>query len=176
MHRGVGIVCLALALAALLAACNDEEEGHVVEGEPLELGDLLFNVQITRFLNPTAEDDAGYLAGEEPPRSEQQYLGVFVKAENEGDSPVNVPEDFEVVDTQGNRYEPLPSESPYALELGQTVPPEGEIPVPDSTAFAGPIKGSMLLFLVDRGSAQNRPLELEVRTAAGESSTVVLDI
>ncbi|MGZ5315842.1 MAG: hypothetical protein ACXW0S_08395, partial [Solirubrobacterales bacterium] len=52
---------LAAVLALGVAACGSDEETKdidgeeatiVVEGEPLELGDLMFNVAITRFLNP----------------------------------------------------------------------------------------------------------------------------
>ena len=48
-----------------VAACGAEEETElvdgeeihsVVEGEPLELGDLGFNVALTRFLNPEDTD------------------------------------------------------------------------------------------------------------------------
>ena len=44
------------------------EPAEVVEGEPLELGELDYNVQITRFLNPDDAEDAEYLVGQPPRR------------------------------------------------------------------------------------------------------------
>ena len=64
-----GKQALALALACVLsalgvAACgNDEDDVTVKEGEAVKLGDLLYNVQITRFLNPNDSEDASYLEG-----------------------------------------------------------------------------------------------------------------
>jgi hypothetical protein len=56
-------VVLALAAAAMfvLAACGEEEETEVIEGEPVELGDVSYNVVTTRFLNPDDSQDAEYL-------------------------------------------------------------------------------------------------------------------
>jgi hypothetical protein len=177
-RRLLPIACLALALAATaaLAACGEEEELEVVEGEALELGDLSYIVQITRPLNHNDREDADYLQGEPVPEADQQYLGVFIRIENEGDSPATIPEDFHVRDTQDQTYEPLPSDSLYALDLGATIEPEAAVPVPDSTAAAGPIKGSMILFKIDRESADNLPIELEVPGESGETGSVELDI
>jgi hypothetical protein len=189
---------LALAMiavaVALLAGCGEEEELEVIEGEPLELGELRYNVQITRFLNPGDPEDQGYLTGLEPPPAAQAYLGVFMTIENEGSETAEIPEGVHVVDTAGNEYEPLPSESPYALPLpgesGTTgaegvapsdeepasVEPGGEIPGPDTIPSYGPIGGSMLLFRVDETVAENRPLELEIPGESGETGKIELDI
>jgi hypothetical protein len=207
MKRLPIMVFLALALCAsvVLAACGEEEaELHVVEGEPLELGELSYNVQITRFLNPDDPEDEGYLVGQEPPEPGQAYLGVFLTIENDGDEEADVPYAFKVRDTQAEEgagqglgiYDPIPSSSVYALQLpGQdesatggieegtvddlqptTIPAEGEIPIPDSTAAEGVIGGAMLLFLVEANVAENRPLELEVPGDGGEHGFVELDI
>jgi hypothetical protein len=196
---------LAFALCASFAAgCGEEEELHVVEGEPLELGELAYNVQITRFLNPDDPEDEGYLAGQERPEPGHAYLAVFLTVENEGDEDADLPYAFKVRDTQAAEgaaqglgvYDPIPSASVYALQLpGQdesasggiapseiddlqptTVPADGEIPIPDSTPAEGVIGGAMLLFLVDQNVAENRPLELEVPGDAGENGFVELDI
>jgi hypothetical protein len=179
MRRRLPIVFLVLTLAGAtsLAACGkDEGELEVIEGEPVELGDLSYNVQITRPLNLGDDEDSEYLHGQPRPSADQAYLGVFLNIENEGDSPATIADEFEIRDTQDTVYEPLPSDSPYALELGATVPAEGAIPVPGSTAAAGPIKGAMLLFLIDRVSEQNPPIELEIPGESGETGIVELDI
>jgi hypothetical protein len=60
------LAALVACLAALAGCGAEEEEGHAVEGEPLELGELLYNVQITRFLNEESIEDRAYLEGAEP--------------------------------------------------------------------------------------------------------------
>ena len=56
-----------LALSSAVAGCGEEELTEVVEGEPIELAGLDYNVQITRFLNPDDAEDAQYLVGQPPP-------------------------------------------------------------------------------------------------------------
>lgn len=175
-HRAIA-AALCLALAGGIAACGEEEETHVVEGEPIELGDLEVNVQITRFLNPTLPDDSEYLEGQPPAPTGKDYMAVFLEIENNGDEPVSLPsaEQIEIVDTTDTRYSPLEVESPFALRLGAEIPADSEIPAPDTAASSGPIQGLFLLFLVDESSTENRPLELEIE-ADGEKGTVELDI
>jgi hypothetical protein len=50
------------------------------------------------------------------------------------------------------------------------------VPTIDSAAASGPIKGSMLLYLVDEQATENRPLELEIPGPDGETGTVALDL
>ena len=75
-------IALVLALSLALAACGEEETHEVFEGEPLELGELGYNVQLTRFLNPDDVEDAEYLVGQPPPETGKDYLGVFMVVEN----------------------------------------------------------------------------------------------
>jgi hypothetical protein len=166
-----------LACAALVAAgCgSDEEDLDVEEGVPLELGDVRYNVQITRFLNPTDPEDSAYLEGVPEPKPGEAYLAVFLTAENEGDEPAVVPEDIEIVDTRDNVYRPAETDNPFALMPGSEIGPDAELPAPDTPAASGPIKGAMVLFLVDEGVAENRPLELEIPTSEG-TGRVELDI
>lgn len=91
-------VTLALLLAGLLAVgliatgCGEEEEElDVEEGVPVELGELRYNVQITRFLNPHDAEDRAYLRGEREAPANEEYLAVFMTVENEGDSAAKLP-------------------------------------------------------------------------------------
>jgi hypothetical protein len=180
------VLLAALVLALGVVACGAEEEtetidGHevpfVVEGEPIELGDLRINVQLTRFLNPNNIEDAQYLEGLPPPPADKDYLGVFLEAENESDEPAKLPsaEELIVIDTTGKEFEPSESETVFALELGTEVEGKGEIPQAESAASSGPVQGSLVIFLVDTGVSENRPLELEL-TADGEQGIIELDI
>jgi hypothetical protein len=175
----IGLVVAMLALAGgLVAGCgDDEEELDVEEGVPVELGELLYNVQITRFLNPGDPEDEAYLVGQPEAQPDQEYLGVFMTIENEGDETVTVPEDMRIVDTRGNEYEPLDSDSEFALPLGIRLPGGDELPAPDTPAASGPIQGGMILFLVDRTVTENPPIELEITSSSSDDEArVQLDI
>jgi hypothetical protein len=171
----VAALLAALALAGVFAACGEEQETEVVEGEPIELADLSYNIGLTRFLNPDDNEDAEYLVGQPPADPGFAYLGVFLTIQNETDGELPSAEDYVVRDTLENEYLPIESESPYALEIGAVVPAEDELPLPDTTAQTGPNQGSLLLFLVEDSVSENRPLKLEIDTAAG-AGDVILDI
>jgi len=182
---------IALACAALLAvavgACGEDEEeatgaagaslvnAEAVEGEPLDLNELSYNIQITRFLNPDDAADSEYLVGQPPAAPGTSYLGVFMVIENETSEPRPSATNYVVTDTVGEEYGVAESESPYALEVGAEVPAEGQIPLPNTTAATGPNQGSLLIFVVDDAVSNNRPLRLEIQTFAGDGD-VILDI
>ncbi len=191
------LLALALAAVAVAAGCGEEEEElDVIEGEPVELGELSYNVQITRFLNPDDNEDRGYLVGQAPPPAGEGYFAVFLTIENDGDVDEEIPYAFRIVDTQGNEFSPIPSGSTHALQLpGQDeaevagiepgtvddlqdpiVPAGGEIPALDTTAADGVIGGSMLLFQLPLEITENRPLEFEIPGPTGEVGRIELDI
>jgi hypothetical protein len=179
---GLALAAMAFVVVAALgmAACAEEDfaETHVVEGEPIELGDLQFNVQLTRFLNPNDREDAEYLQGQQvPPPLGKTYLGVFMEAENKGDDDVVLPStlEMEVLDTTGATYDPLETESVFGFPFGETLHPDEEVPLPDTAAASGPIQGSVVIFLVSQAVSENRPLELEL-LADGAKGTIELDI
>jgi hypothetical protein len=170
-------VAVALAAAAMfvLAACGEEEETEVIEGEPVELGDVSYNVVTTRFLNPDDSQDAEYLEGQPEPKPGEQYLGSFMTVENEGDAAASLPPHFEILDTTGASYESVESDGAYALPLGKQLEGGESLPAPDTPAADGPIKASMVLFLVPDAVTENRPLELEIPSSEGDGK-VELDI
>ena len=142
----------------------------------MKLGELLYNVQISRFLNPRDQEDEAYMAGRPPPANDKLYLGVFMLIENESDTPQHVPDDFTVVDTEGTEFSPIPSNSLFALELGGAVAGNEQLPEPETTAANGPIEGAMLLYLIDEAATEDRPLVLEIPSPGGEVGEVELDI
>lgn len=166
-----------LALALPVAGCGaEEEELDVIEGEPIESDDVSYNVVISRFLNPDDTEDEAYLVEQPPPPPDEQYFGVFMQVANEGEEGVALPSEMTVSDTVGTEYEPLETVSPYALPLGSTLAPGEELPIPNSIAADGPTQGSLILFLVEEASTENRPLELEIPLPSGKVGVVELDI
>lgn len=167
------VVAVATAVAGLGCGSESEEAGH--EGEPVEVAGLEYNVQITRFLNPDDNEDSEYLIGQPPAPPGTAYLGVFLVIENESEDVRPSATDFVVTDTLENEYELVESESAYALDLGADVPAEGQLPLPDTTPYAGFNKGSLLIFEVDNEVGENRPLQLHIESFDG-SGEVTLDI
>jgi hypothetical protein len=175
-------LAVALSLAALMVAagCGESEhESEVVEGEPIELGEVSYNVQITRFLNPSDPEDGQYLQGQQipPPKPEDSYLAVFIETENEGDTDATLPAeaDLDVVDTTEATYPPLAPTNVFMLDLGGKIGSGEELPAPDTAAASGATEGLIILFLVPANIGANRPLELEI-AAGGEEGKIELDI
>ena len=170
----------ALALAGLTAgvsACGYEShEKEVVEGEPVELGELAFNVTFSRYLNPADNEDSAYLVGQEAPPKGFTYFGIFFQIQNESDEPQTLPSTLTITDADHNEFEVLPSESLYALELGGKVEAEEQVPVLDSTADLGSVESSLAIFLLPASANENRPLTLHIHGADGEDGEVTLDL
>jgi len=178
------------AVAMTLTACGGDEEpithGHS-EAAYVEAGDLQYQVQISRGLNPFAVDDAEYLEGVEDPveslGEEDQWFGVWLRAQNTTDDDHEAASEFKVVDAAGSEYEPieLPEENVFAYQPRIVERKSGNgqplLPNPDSASGAGPIQGSLLLFRVPYTIYSNQPVELEiVPPAGGEPSVITLDM
>jgi len=178
-HKGALALAFVLALALVgVAGCGYSASKEGEEGEPIQLGQLEINVQLTRFLNPTDTEDKQYLAGQPlPPPAGQSYLGVFLTMKNHADTETHVPAAAEmtIVDTTGAGYQAVPSHTPFAAPLGSTLAGHGTIPVEDSPAQSGPTQGAIVLFLLPQGVSENRPLKLEIEHD-GDTGDITLDI
>lgn len=176
--RGLALALIVALSGFALAACGSEHEEKtgIVEGEPVALGSLEYNVLFTRPLNRDDVEDKDYLVGHPAPKPGFTYIGVFVKVQNlDEDNAHAIPGSFEIVDTKGQRFENLPSKSLYALQPGTKIEPEGVLPEIDSTPQVGPIQASMLLYLVNDESMELRPVELHIEGEDGPA-TVELDL
>jgi hypothetical protein len=187
MRRATGLTAIFAALCALFAAGCGSHAETVTQGETegiyLDVGELKYQVQISRYLNANDIEDEAYLQGlpvnTEQPAADETWFGVFVRVQNTTDetlSPVNT---FEIVDTQENVYRPIPLDTDvnvFAYEP-QPIPPKSVLPPPDSPAAEGVIQGSLLLFKVTNESLQNRPLEFKIKAGGGGGEAVVdLDV
>jgi predicted component of type VI protein secretion system len=172
------LLAAALVAGVLLSGCDTtpENANQVSEGEGMKLGDLLYNVQITRILNPQDAEDKAYLVGQPELGSDQYYLGVFMTVENEASSSAQIPAEFTVEDTVGTEFQPVPSTSLFALKVGTTLHGGDQLPEPESTAANGPIEGAMVLFRITGSAIQDRPLTLHIPSSTGAAGEVELDI
>ncbi|MCO5315890.1 MAG: hypothetical protein M9938_06995 [Solirubrobacterales bacterium] len=169
---------LVLVSGFALSACGSEhhEVTGIVEGEPVALGQLEYNVLFTRPLNPNDVEDAEYLVGHKPAPPGSSYIGVFLKVNNlDENKPQTIPDTFTIRTTAGKEYRNLPTDTAYALEPGATIPGGDGLPVIDSTPQVGPIQASMLLFEMADESMENRPVELIIEGEGGPA-TVELDL
>jgi hypothetical protein len=177
----------ALSAAALLASgCGADKSKPITKAETegiyIDLDELKYQVQMSRYLNANDVEDRDYLiglpAGTTQPNKDETWFGVFMRVENVTEKPIPAANTFEIHDTQENVYRPVPLDrkvNVFAYEAAE-VPPHGKLPLRDSTADQASIKGNLLLFKVKTASLQNRPLELRFSRGSGTVGVVDLDI
>ena len=171
------LALLVLAVSALaLSACGySSDSKDVVEGEPVKLGDLQYNVVFSRFLNPNDNEDSAYLVGQPEPPEGHNYFGVFLEVQNKSEETHKLADAFTITDAGHETFDALPSKSLYALPFGGEVESQEQIPILDSTPQQGPIEGSLVLFELPASASENRPLTLSIPGPEGPA-TVTLDL
>jgi hypothetical protein len=171
------IAALVLAAVALaVSACGySSDSKSVMEGETVSLGDLQYTVIFSRYLNPNDNEDSAYLVGQPAPPEGSAYFGVFFEVQNGSHGQQTLPSKLTITDAARQVYDVIPSESLYALPLGDPVEPQEQVPVLDSTPQQGPIEGSLTLFLLPAAASDNRPLTLSIPGPEGPAE-VTLDL
>lgn len=183
--RDRAAVLLAIAFAAVaFAGCGDKHAFTTeaeTEGVYLDVGDLVYQVQLSRFLNPSDVEDKQYLTGlppgTVPPGGDEIWFGVWMRVKNYSGAAQRPTAEFKITDTESNEYRPVPQNravNPFIF-VAQPLPPAGVLPAPDSAAASGPIQGSLILFRLKTPSLQDRPLVLHIE-GTGQEATVDLDL
>lgn len=185
---------LALALLATIAlgACGDSHSrvstgtyaGESGANAPyLDVGPLIYEVQLSRELSPFDTEDATYLQGlsgaQRALSAGQEWFGVFVQVYNNNSRALPAATEVTVTDTLGNSYTPVvPEQSNQFAYRGGTVPADGRLPEPDSVAAAGTTQGALLLYKIQIVSLDNRPLKLTIvdPTDASQTASAELDV
>lgn len=186
---------LAIALLAALAglsACGSSHSkvttgtyaGESGASAPyLDVGSLIYQVQLSRELNPYDVEDASYLAGLGPAERQlapgQEWFGVFVQVFNNHDQALTAAPTMSISDTQGNVYQPIvPAGNNLFVYRGGTVPAKGQLPLPGSMAAFGPSQGALLLYKIQVVSLDNRPLKVHIVDPEnpGETASAELDV
>lgn len=187
MTQRFRLLLFALAAVAALAAggCADKSKPHLLaetEGIYLDLDDLVYQVQMSRILNPASPEDAQYLKGlpaGEATGPDAVWFAIFMRVQNLTDETLPPADEFKITDTLENEFTPIDlDENANAFVYEPTPIEPGElIPAVDSPSSDGPIQGSLILFKVTRSSLFNRPLELHIsRSAGGAEGIVDLDV
>jgi hypothetical protein len=184
----------ALALLAVLAlgACGDSHTrvstgtyaGESGANAPyLDVGPLVYEVQLSRQLNPYSTSDAAYLQGLTPAQRAlapgQEWFGIFIQVYNHGARPFLAAERPLISDTQSNIYEPVqPDISNQFAYRGGIVPPNERLPLLGSVASNGATQGLLLLYKIRTVSLDNRPLKIRIAdpTNASQRASAELDV
>ena len=188
LRRPLAVLALLLAGGGLSACGNHHDEDarlQRIEGEGfyLSLGELKYQVQLSRQLNPNTIQDRALLRG--VPATDQQlaadevWFGVFMQVENESDEPLRPSGDIEVIDTQEEVFKPLGLEdtNQFAYRSTEAIPAGERVPLPDTPASDTAIQGSMLLFKLKRTALDNRPLELKLESSTNDQTGIIdLDV
>jgi hypothetical protein len=180
------LVIVLAALALVAAGCGRGEGVRTTaetEGLYLEVGGLKYQIQMSRYMNPSDVEDREYLVGlpesTAEPDADETWFGVWVRVQNESGEARRAADTWEIHDTQENIYRPIPVDTdlnPFVYEAGE-VPPHTVWPLADSAAGQGPAQGLLLLFKVTTESLQNRPLELRFSAGPqGQVGTYDLDV
>jgi hypothetical protein len=189
MPRVLLMALTALAVLAL-ASCGggSEREESVLQAESeglyLDIQEMTYQIQISRQLNAADTEDQAYLQGVDPAerrlRPDESWFAVFLRVDNLSDEPQRAAEEFEVTDTQENRYTPVPiaASNPFAYK-GGTVPPGEQLPPLSSLAQQNEsVNGALILFKVRNFSFENRPLEFLIQDPVDPDveGSVLLDV
>ena len=171
-----------------LSACGKHHDETAaiqhIEGEGfyLTLGDLKYQVQGSRQLNPDDDQDRSYLVGVPAAQLElkpdEVWFAVFMQVENEGDEPLAPSGDIEIHDTQDEVFKPLPvaDANRFIYRSSEPIPPGEVTPLPDTPAFDTPVRGSLLLFKLKLTALDNRPLELIIEGTQTPKQTGIIDL
>jgi hypothetical protein len=178
--RALGKPSLLLVLLVsvfALSACSDNSHTRVTTGTYagesgqnapyLNVGPLIYEVQLSRELNPYDTEDSSYLTGLTPLqrrlRPGEEWFAVFIQVYNESSRPHPAATSLTISDTQGNVYSPIvpASTNEFAYRAG-LLASKARIPELDTVAANGPTQGALLLYKIRVVSLDNRPLELKI--------------
>jgi hypothetical protein len=185
--RRLPILVAALVLPLGLTACH--KKAHPTNGDSeaiyVDAGPLTYQVQLSRQLNQYNIEDRQYLhglpPGTAPLNRNQLWFAVFLWARNQTGRVVasNSPEQFDIVDTQGNTYYAIPLNPALnaVAWTSQYVAPRGTEPGPDTLASLDGSQGGLVLFKLNNSVYSNRPITLEIHGPSGAlEATVSLDL
>jgi hypothetical protein len=180
------LLLLALSAASVLAlaGCGDKQEVRTVgetEGIYIDIGELKYQVQLSRIINPNDEEDRNYLAGlpagTAQPKSDEAWFGVWMRVQNTtSKKTLTAADEFEIVDTQEHTFTPIELEAnPFAYEA-QDLAPQTIVPSANSPAGEGVIQGSLILFKLTTEALANRPLEFKIQSPALPDDVGIVDL
>src|SRR4051795_3560182 len=102
------VLALAAFAALALAGCGEKTDyirTAETEGIYVDVGNLVYQVQLSRFLNPTDVEDREYLVGlpanEAKPTGSEIWFGVWMRVKNYTDGTLQPTTQFVITDNEG---------------------------------------------------------------------------
>jgi hypothetical protein len=183
----------ALLLAPVLLGACGESHSKVTTGTYagesgaqapyLDVGPLVYEVQLSRELNPADGEDSPYLQGlsavQRALSPGEEWFAVFLQVYNHHDIPSPAATELVLSDTQNNAYLPLTPEAANQFAYRpKNVPGQGRLPELDTVAAEGPTQGALLLYKIKTASLGNRPLTIKIVDPenASETASAELDV
>src|SRR5947209_15584025 len=112
---GALAVVLALAAAGCGSAKHPSDATAENNGYYVKAGQVFYQLQVSRQLNPYAVEDSQYLSGlprgTASPTANELWYAVFLRALNSTSQTHQTSDGFDIVDTQGKKYYPVPLNS-----------------------------------------------------------------
>jgi hypothetical protein len=190
--RPLAALAVALLAAFALAACGNSETrvttgtyaGESGQNAPyLNVGPLVYEVQLSRELNPANVEDAAYLQGLTPAQRQlrpgEEWFAVFVQVYNHTSTPHLAAPSMAISDTQNNVYTPtVPAETNQFAYRGGLIPANSRVPAYSTIAANGSTQGALLLYKIQVVSLDNRPLTIHIvdPTDSTQTASAVLDV
>lgn len=174
--RTAPVALLAVLAALVLGGCGDSHTrvttgtyaGESGANAPyLNVGPLIYEVQLSRQLNPFNNEDSAYLQGVPPALAKlepgKEWFAVFLQVYNESSAPHPAATRLTISDTQENLYTPtIPAATNEFAYRAGLMQPKARIPALNTVAANGPTQGALLLYKIKIVSLDNRPLELKI--------------
>jgi len=174
--RTAPLAVLGIVAVLALAGCGDSHSkvttgtyaGESGANAPyLDVGPLIYEVQISRQLNPWNTADATYLQGVPLAQDKllpgQEWFAVSLQVYNETTKPLLATNAITLTDTQGNVYRPIPiGPTNLFAYRGGIVRSKNMLPIPGTPSRVFGSQGQLLLFKIATISLDNRPLEIKI--------------
>jgi hypothetical protein len=188
--RKTVFAALALCAVLVLAACGDSHTrvttgtyaGASGKNAPyLNVGPLIYEVQLSRELNPYNAEDASYLQDLTPAQRElrpgEEWFGVFMQVYNNTNQTHPIATNVTISDTQGISYSPIvPGPSNAFAYRSEMLAPKGQVPALNTIAEDGPTQGALLLYKIKVISLDNRPLTVKIVDPLDPSQTASAEL
>lgn len=176
LRKPLPVLALLLLAAFALSACGNSETkvttgtyaGESGQNAPyLNVGPLVYEVQLSRELNPENVEDAAYLQGLTPRQRKllpgEEWFAVFVQVYNHSSVPHPGASSITISDTQNNIYSPIvPGPINAFAYRGGLIPANSRVPAPSTIAANGGTQGALLLYKIQVVSLDNRPLTIHL--------------
>ena len=174
--RKLPFLVLALLTALVLSACGNASERVTtgtyageggVAAPYLDVGPLIYQVQISRQLNPFNAEESAYLQGLTPAERKlepgEEWFAVFIQVFNNSSHPHAAATTLSLSDTQNNVFVPVvPDQTNQFAYRGGLIPAGGRLPELGSVAANGPSQGAMVLFKIPVATLVNRPIRIHI--------------